>query len=349
MYKWKKAIISQTDTMETAIKVLELESLRIVMVVDKNDRFVGTVTDGDIRRGLIKRLTMDTAIIDIMFKESIVASVKDDKASILAKMRELDILQIPIIDDDGKIIGLETLQHLLKDKRHDNPVFLMAGGFGKRLQPLTNNIPKPLLTIGKKPILENILEQFIAAGFHCFYISTHFKSEMVQEHFGDGSDWGVTIEYVHEDIPLGTAGGLGLLPDNLPDLPILMMNGDLLTKIDFEKLLHFHMQSNGIATMCVRKYDFQVPYGVIQSEDQKVVGIVEKPMHSFFVNAGIYVLESDLVKNISGKSHIDMTNLLEDQIHKGMSINMFPIYEYWLDIGQKDQLEQARIDYKSFQ
>ncbi len=349
MYKWKKAIISQTDTMETAIKVLELESLRIVMVVDKNDRFVGTVTDGDIRRGLIKRLTMDTAIIDIMFKESIVASVKDDKASILAKMRELDILQIPIIDDDGKIVGLETLQHLLKDKRHDNPVFLMAGGFGKRLQPLTNNIPKPLLTIGKKPILENILEQFIAAGFHCFYISTHFKSEMVQEHFGDGSDWGVTIEYVHEDIPLGTAGGLGLLPDNLPDLPILMMNGDLLTKIDFEKLLHFHMQSNGIATMCVRKYDFQVPYGVIQSEDQKVVGIVEKPMHSFFVNAGIYVLESDLVKNISGKSHIDMTNLLEDQIHKGMSINMFPIYEYWLDIGQKDQLEQARIDYKSFQ
>jgi dTDP-glucose pyrophosphorylase len=349
MYKWKKAIISQTDTMETAIKVLELESLRIVMVVDKNDRFVGTVTDGDIRRGLIKRLTMDTAIIDIMFKESIVASVKDDKASILAKMRELDILQIPIIDDDGKIIGLETLQHLLKDKRHDNPIFLMAGGFGKRLQPLTNNIPKPLLTIGKKPILENILEQFIAAGFHCFYISTHFKSEMVQEHFGDGSDWGVTIEYVHEDIPLGTAGGLGLLPDNLPDLPILMMNGDLLTKIDFEKLLHFHMQSNGIATMCVRKYDFQVPYGVIQSEDQKVVGIVEKPMHSFFVNAGIYVLESDLVKNISGKSHIDMTNLLEDQIHKGMSINMFPIYEYWLDIGQKDQLEQARIDYKSFQ
>jgi dTDP-glucose pyrophosphorylase len=330
--------------METAIKVLELESLRIVMVVDKNDRFVGTVTDGDIRRGLIKRLTMDTAIIDIMFKESIVASVKDDKASILAKMRELDILQIPIIDDDGKIVGLETLQHLLKDKRHDNPVFLMAGGFGKRLQPLTNNIPKPLLTIGKKPILENILEQFIAAGFHCFYISTHFKSEMVQEHFGDGSDWGVTIEYVHEDIPLGTAGGLGLLPDNLPDLPILMMNGDLLTKIDFEKLLHFHMQSNGSATVCVREYDFQVPYGVIKAKDDLIVSIEEKPIHKFFINAGVYVLDPKILFNVDGVSYVDMPKLLEDEIENAGQVSMFPVYEYWLDIGQIEQFEQAQQD-----
>ncbi len=264
MHNWKKTIIRKTDTVNMAIKVLESESLRIVMVVDENDRFVGTVTDGDIRRGLIRHLPMDTAISEIMFKESIVASVKDDKDSILSKMKELDVLQIPIIDNNRRIVGLETLQHLIEKKKYDNPVFLMAGGFGKRLQPLTNNFPKPLLTIGRKPILENILEQFIAAGFHSFYISTHFKSEMVKEYFGDGSNWNVTIKYVHEETPLGTAGSLGLLPDDLPDLPILIMNGDLLTKIDFAELLHFHLQSNGSATVCVREYNFQVPYGVIK-------------------------------------------------------------------------------------
>ncbi len=344
MHNWKKTILRQTDTVQTAIKVLELESLRIVMVVDENDRFVGTVTDGDIRRGLIRHLSMDAAIAEIMFKESIVASVKNDKESILSKMKELDILQIPIIDSDGKIVGLETLQHLLEKKKCDNPVFLMAGGFGKRLQPLTNNTPKPLLTIGRKPILENILEQFIAAGFHCFYISTHFKSEMVKEHFGNGSDWNVTIEYVHEETPLGTAGGLGLLPDNLPDLPILMMNGDLLTKIDFAELLNFHLQSDCIATVCVREYDFQVPYGVIKAKDHRIISIEEKPVHRFFINAGVYVLDPKILRRIDGVGYLDMPKLLEDEIENAGQINMFPVHEYWLDIGQMDQFKQAQQD-----
>ena len=277
-----------------------------------------------------------------------IKSVKDDKDSILSKMKELDILQIPIIDDDGEIVGLETLQHLIEKKKYDNPVFLMAGGFGKRLEPLTNNIPKPLLTIGRKPILENILEQFIAAGFHCFYISTHFKSEMVQEYFGNGSDWNVTIEYVHEEIPLGTAGSLGLLPDNLPDLPILMMNGDLLTKIDFSKLLNFHLQSDGSATVCVREYDFQVPYGVIKAKDDRIISIEEKPVHRFFINAGVYVLDPKILHNIDGVSYLDMPKLLEDEIENSGQVNMFPVYEYWLDIGQKDQFKQAQQDLAEF-
>jgi len=348
MHNWKKTILSKADTIQTAIKILESESLRIVLVVDENNRFVGTVTDGDIRRGLIRHLPMDTTIAEIMFKESIVASVKDDKDSILSKMKELDILQIPIIDDNGEIVGLETLQHLIEKKKYDNPVFLMAGGFGKRLQPLTNNIPKPLLTIGRKPILENILEQFIAAGFHCFYISTHFKSEMVQEYFGNGSDWNVTIEYVHEEIPLGTAGSLGLLPDNLPDLPILMMNGDLLTKIDFTELLNFHLQNEGIATVCVREYDFQVPYGVIKAKDNCIISIEEKPVQKFFINAGVYVLDPKILHSIDGTSYLDMPKLLENEIENSRKVNMFPIYEYWLDIGQIDQFKQAQQDLAEF-
>ena len=236
MHDWKKIIIKKTDTMQIAIELLDKESLRIVMVVDENERLIGTVTDGDIRRGLIRRLPMDIAITEVMFNDPTVASIKDDKKSVLFKMKELDLLQIPIVDSDRKIVGLETLKSLLEKNRYDNPVFLMAGGFGKRLRPLTDHIPKPLLKVGARPILENILNQFITAGFHNFYISTHYKAEMVREYFGDGSNWGVKIEYIHEEKPLGTAGGLGLLPNNLPKLPILMMNCDILTKINFSEL-----------------------------------------------------------------------------------------------------------------
>ena len=348
MHNWKKTILGKSETMQAAIKILELQSLRIVMIVDENNRLIGTVTDGDIRRSLMKHLSMDVIITEIMFKKPIVASENDDKESILSKMKELDILQIPIVDGDGKIVGLETLQHLIERKRLDNPVFLMAGGFGKRLQPLTDNTPKPLLKIGTKPILENILEQFIDVGFHSFYISTHFKSEMVREHFGDGSNWNITIEYVHEEVPLGTAGSLGLLPENLPDLPILMMNGDLLTKIDFTELLNFHLQNEGIATVCVREYDFQVPYGVIKAKDNCIISIEEKPVQKFFINAGVYVLDPKILHSIDGTSYLDMPKLLENEIENSRKVNMFPIYEYWLDIGQIDQFKQAQQDLAEF-
>jgi dTDP-glucose pyrophosphorylase len=344
LHDWRKAILTQTHTMQTAIEVLNDEALRIVMVVDDNDRLVGTVTDGDIRRGLIRHLSMDTVITEFMFRESTVASVEDSQELILSKMKKLDLLQIPILDNDRKIVGLETLQHLLEITRHDNPVFLMAGGFGKRLQPLTDNIPKPLLKVGAKPILENILDQFIAAGFHNFYISTHYKAEMVREYFGDGSDWDVSIEYIHEDEPLGTAGGLGLLPDDLPELPILMMNGDLLTKIDFEELLNFHIEEGGDATMCVREYDFQVPYGVIKANKHCIVSIEEKPIQKFFVNAGVYVLSHSILDAVDGVSYLDMPQLLGKKIEQNGQINMFPIHEYWLDIGQMEQFDKAQQD-----
>ena len=220
----------------------------------------------------------------------------------------------------------------------------MAGGFGMRLQPLTNDIPKPLLKIGNKPILETILHQFIDAGFHNFYISTHYKADMVRKHFSDGKKWNVSIQYVHEDKPLGTAGALGLLTVDFPELPIIMMNGDLLTNVDFGSLLKFHNEQDAIATMCVREYDIQVPYGVVKLSQQKVVSITEKPIQKFFINAGIYVLNSSLLLSVDGESHIDMPNLLEKQIEANEKVNIFPLHEYWLDIGQIEQLEQAKLD-----
>jgi len=347
MHDWRKIILKQTDTMQKAIEVLNIESLQIALVVNDAGQLVGTITDGDIRRGLVKHYGLDNPVSDFMFTTPTLASTDETKEEILDKMNRLGIMQIPIVDEDKHIIGLETLQHLLEKKRFDNPVFLMAGGFGSRLQPLTEHSPKPLLTVGNKPILETILDQFIEAGFHNFFISTHYKAEMVREHFGNGSDWGVTINYIHEDKPLGTAGALGLLPDDLPGMPILMMNGDLLTKVDFSELLKFHLESGGEATVCVREYDIQVPYGVITENNHKLASIVEKPVHKFFVNAGIYALSPEIINKVDGSSYLDMPHMLQEHIDGDGQVHIFPVHEYWLDIGQMEQFDQAQIDYQN--
>jgi len=341
MHDWKKVILRPDDTLEKAIQLLNSELLKIVLVADDQGRLLGTVVDGDVRRALSQHYEIDTHLADIMFKEPTTASVEDDRELILAMMKNKYILAVPILDADKKIIGLETLQYLLEVSKFDNPVFLMAGGFGKRLRPLTNDTPKPLLKVGTKPILETILEQFVEVGFHNFFISTHYKAEMLRNYFGDGSQWGVNIRYVHEEEPLGTAGALGLLPDSLPELPVFIMNGDLLTKVNFERLLNFHNEQGGIATMCAREYNFQVPYGVIQAEEHKIMSIVEKPIHNFFVNAGIYILSPSLVRSVESNRYLDMPNLLEKEIEQGAQVNMYPIHEYWLDVGQREEYERA--------
>ena len=337
--------ISPETSLSDSIKVLHEGGYRIALVIDNNGKLQGTLTDGDVRRALMSHYSMDDPVDRVMNIKPITININDDSSDAFMLMKSKSLLHIPVIDDNKVLIGLETIQDLIAKKKFDNPVFLMAGGFGKRLKPLTNNIPKPLLDIGGKPILETILIQFIESGFYNFYISTHYKAEMIRNHFGDGSKWGVNITYIHEIKPLGTAGSLGLLPQNLPDLPILMMNGDILTRVDFSSLLDFHNKHNGIATMCVREYDFQVPYGVVESEKSLIKNIVEKPVHNFFVNAGIYVLNTEILENIYGTTYLDMPNLLSQNIANGKKIHMFPIYEYWLDIGQKEQYLLANKDF----
>jgi len=344
MYEWKATLLSPSDTLKQAIEVLDCEMLRIVMVVDDQQKLLGTITDGDIRRALIQHMGMATSLDSIMFEQPSTAMIDEDKESILQTMKAKDLLQIPLIDNLGRVVGLETLHQLLQSNKFENPVFLMAGGFGTRLHPLTHDKPKALLKVGNKPIMETILNQFIDLGFHNFFISTHYKAEMVRAHFGDGEQWGGNIKYVYEEEPLGTAGAIGLLPKDIPDLPIVMMNGDLLTKVNFQNLLKFHNEQGGIATMCVREYDFQVPYGVIESEGQRIKGIVEKPVHSFFINAGIYVLSPSLIKKVDGSNYLDMPQLIEEQINLGEQVNMFPIHEYWLDIGRREDYESAQAD-----
>lgn len=341
MYNWTNILLKADSTISEAIKVLEEEALRIALVVDEENRLIGTVTDGDIRRALIQQERLDTHVSKIMYKKPTTAMAKDSREAVLAVMRKKDLLQIPIIDEKGYLVGLETLQQLLEPKKLDNPVFLMAGGFGSRLRPLTNDTPKPLLKVGEKPILEKIIIQFSEYGFYNIFISTHYKAEQVRRYFGNGSRWGVNIEYIHEENPLGTAGSLGLLPKEKINQSIIMMNGDILTKVNLHQLLEYHLEQNCCATMCLREYDLQVPYGVVEQDKNFVTGIIEKPVHRLFVNAGIYVLSPKIISRVEKNVYLDMPVFLEKQILNGEKISAFPIHEYWLDIGRMEEFERA--------
>lgn len=345
MKNWSEILLKPEDSIQTSIEVIHAGGNRIALVVDDNGKLLGVVTDGDIRRALIKHTEMRSAVEKIMNSSPITALMSKSTEEIMLMMKNEGLLHIPLVDKQGTLVGLETLQHLIENKKYDNYVFILAGGFGTRLHPLTKDIPKPLLDVGSRPILATIIGQFIDAGFHKFYISTHFKAEMIRDYFGDGSTLGVDIEYVHEEVPLGTAGSLALLPNNVSKLPIIVMNGDLLTKVNFEHLLAFHNEQDSMATMCIREYDFQVPYGVVNIKKDQVESIVEKPVHKFFVNAGIYVLEQKLINTIDVDVYLDMPNFLENKIEKGEKINVFPIHEYWLDIGKMDEYKRAKREF----
>lgn len=339
---WKNLLVDPKDTLGQAVDVLNL-GYKLALVVDKDGRLVGTVTDGDVRRGLIEFKNLNISIESIMNNNPLTAVKGDTLESLSSVMTEKGVSAVPVLSNKG---GVEDLlvagapAPLL-----DNPVFLMAGGFGTRLRPLTEDCPKPLLKVGEKPILETILESFIKAGFHNFYISTHYLPEMIRDYFGDGGEWGVKIQYVHESTPLGTGGAIGLLPDSLPDLPMIVMNGDILTKVNFLDLLSQHNEKKAIATMCVRDYEYQVPYGVVTCDGDELTGMIEKPSYSFFVNAGIYVLDRKLVNRVKEGERIDMPTLLSNAMSEVEKVSVFPLHEYWLDIGKKQDFEKANIDF----
>jgi len=344
MTDWKQVAVGGNTTLETAIATLDKGAQRIVLVVDDEDRLLGTLTDGDVRRALLRHQALTTPVCEVMCTNPQVADFEWSRTKMLTVMESKRLLHLPVVDSAGRLVGLETLHDLLDRQRIDNPVFLMAGGFGKRLFPLTQNCPKPMLKVGDKPILELILQRLADAGFHRFYISTHYLPEVIHQHFGDGSKWNVSIQYIHEEEPLGTGGALGLLPKHDISLPLLLMNGDLLTSIHYRSLLDFHQQHRGVATVCVKEYEHQVPYGVIEYEDRRITQIIEKPMQRFFINGGIYVLSPELVQSVLRGRHIDMPTLLTEEINLGRTVNMFPVHEYWLDIGQANDYQRAQTE-----
>lgn len=342
MKKWQSVLVAAETPIVEAIKVLDKGALRIALIVDDEQKLIGTLTDGDIRRALISHVSMEQPVARIMCSTPRVAKSGWSRKRTLSLMESADLLQLPIVDNQDRVVGLETLHSLLEKRVVDNPVFLMAGGFGTRLKPLTNACPKPMLKIGEKPILELILESFIEAGFHRFFISTHYLPQMIRDYFGDGSHWGISIQYIHEEQPLGTGGALGLLPLDEIDQPMIMMNGDLLTTPNYLGLLDFHKEQGCTATMCVREFEYKIPYGVIQSDGTHVQSMVEKPSHKCFINAGMYVVSPELVKTVKAGARIDMPSVLESAIAQGHKVAMFPLHEYWLDVGQMNDFREAQ-------
>lgn len=333
----------ERSIIEALEKLVESQQ-QIILVVDEERKLLGTVVDGDVRRGILKKIPMESPIAEIMKQTPSTITTKTSRTEALAIMEKRGIRHIPVLDGVGRVIGLESLSELLRRPRRDNWIVLMAGGEGNRLKPLTDDTPKPLLKVGGRPLLETIVGSFISQGFRKFFIAVNYKAEMVEDHFGDGSQLGVTIEYLREDKPLGTAGALSLLPER-PSAPIVVMNGDVMTLVNIEQLLSFHEEHGATATMCVREYDFEVPYGVAELDGEILTGVSEKPVQSFFVNAGIYLLNPEALDNIPASERYDMTALYQDLISRGDPTIAFPLREYWLDVGRIADLEQAHRDF----
>ncbi|PKM77884.1 MAG: alcohol dehydrogenase [Firmicutes bacterium HGW-Firmicutes-15] len=341
---WKQVCIRPDTPIVKAIEIIDQAALQIALVINEKGQLLGTVTDGDIRRAILRHLSLDEPVNKIMNMNPHFVYREQSREKAVMLMKNSKLRQIPVVDEVGRLVGMEIADELLSPPSRDNWVILMAGGLGKRLNPLTESCPKPLLKVGDKPVLETILESFIDQGFKHFYISVNYRAAMIVEHFGDGSRWGVEIKYLHEKTGLGTAGALCLLPTR-PEKPLLLMNGDILTKINSGQLLDFHKKNSTEATICVKEQQSQIPYGVVTIDKNRLKKIEEKPIRRFFINAGIYVFNPGVLDYVPVDSYFDIPDLLENILNNGKEIAVFPIREYWIDIGRFDDYERANHEF----
>lgn len=316
-----------------------------IVIVEREGRIVGTLTDGDVRRALLGGAGLDAPVDQVMSRNPITAPASISDEAALALMRRHSIHQLPIVDADGHVVTVKLIDDLVQPTHSEHWVVLMAGGLGARLKPLTDDLPKPLIRVGGKPILETVLIGFIKAGFDKFFIAVNYKAEMIREYFGDGSAWGVEIEYLHEKERLGTAGALSLMPRR-PTRPFFVMNGDLLTTVNFEQMLKYHNQHKAASTVCVREHSVHVPFGVVEFDEHRLLAIREKPTHKCFVNAGVYLLDPSIIDFIRPDEPIDMPTLIERSMGEGKTSVVFPLREYWIDVGRLDDLQRASDEFQ---
>ena len=341
--------IAFTTSIRQALACIDRNAKGIVLVTDPERRLLGTITDGDVRRAILAGQSLDASVgellaykVGLLYPQPVTAKAGTERTVLLQLMQERDVRQVPLLDADGLVVGLITLDELLPEKVLPLQAVIMAGGSGTRLRPLTEDLPKPMLPVGDRPLLELIIEQLREAGIRQVNITTHYKAEKITEHFGDGRAFGVELNYVSEDRPLGTAGALGLMERSQG--PLLMINGDILTRVDFRAMLAYHQEHSADLTVAVRQYDLQVPYGVIECNGPVVRRLSEKPLLSFFVNAGIYLLQPSVYPFIPNGDRFDMTDLIQRLLEADRQVVSFPILEYWIDIGQLADYEQAQKD-----
>ena len=318
----------------------------IVLIVDSNNRLQGVITDGDIRRAFLARIDLDTPVRAFLeqkpARKPITAPVGAQHAELVQLLRASRVSYIPLINPSGQVEKLVGLEDLLQEDEQALQAVVMAGGRGTRLHPLTTEMPKPMLPVGDRPLMERIIRRLSDAGVRDVSITTHYRAEKIVEHFGNGQQFGVSLSYVPEEELLGTAGGLALMP--MPTATLLVINGDILTEMDFRAMLAFHREHAAMLTLAVRQFEVQIPYGVIESDGVHVRQVVEKPVRKFFVNAGIYLLEPAAHQLIPKGEHFDMTDLIKVCLDRGLPIVSFPIWEYWRDIGQHGDYLQAQAD-----
>jgi dTDP-glucose pyrophosphorylase len=347
MSDWKSILVNPATSILKTIEVIDKSGLRAAIVVDEQNHLLGMVTDGDIRRSILKKIALDEPIHKIMNTQPTVAHQDESREAMLNKLQSLSMFHIPVINDERVVIGFETLDNLMKVPRRDNLVVVMAGGMGKRLHPITVDCPKPMVKVGNKPVLEILIENYIKHGFYNFCLAVNYKSEMIRDYFGAGERWGVNIEYVQENQRLGTAGALSIL-NSIPEQPFFVINADVITHVDFQSLLQFHLESAVEATMCIREQEHTILYGVVERREEShlLKNIIEKPVSQFFVNAGIYVLDPKVLALLAKDTYCDMPNLLMTCLDHTFRVATFPIKEYWLDIGHHQDLQRAQDDFE---
>jgi len=344
MKSYKDILLKPTSTIKEALFIIDSGAKRIALIVDEKEKLLGTLTDGDIRRGLLNNLSLSDSIESVIFRTPTMCKITDSKEKILEIALAKKIYQIPIVDDEGILVGIEEVDTLLTSESKTNKVVLMVGGLGTRLRPLTDHTPKPMLKVGDKPILETIILNFKKHGFTNIILSVSYKAEVIESYFGNGSSFGVNIEYIHEEKRMGTAGALSLMREKFNEA-FFVMNGDLLTNLNFETMMEYHLNNNSLATMGVREYDFQVPYGVVNVQGKDILSIEEKPTHHFFVSGGVYILDNQVLDLIPNNEYYDMPTLFENIIAKKMKSISFPIREYWMDIGRLEEFKKANDEY----
>jgi len=340
MITGKNFYLHSSSSILEVINNINDSQYQICFIVDNNNHLIGSITDGDIRRGLINGFTTESKAEEVMQKSPI--SIGDNKGEIEARklMESNEIKQLPVVNIDNCLVGLFLWDDVTKIPQRENTILIMAGGFGKRMMPLTENLPKPMLSVGGKPILERIIINARDQGFRQFSISLFYLGEMIEEYFGDGSKLDVSIEYIKETEPLGTAGSLSLLKPK-SKAPFIVTNGDLLTEVNYANLLDFHSSNRSDATMAIKKYELQNPYGVVNTNGFEISSFEEKPIQISYVNAGIYVINPETLKFINKKKFCDMPNFFMKLKNQNLLINAYPIHETWSDLGSPDDISDA--------
>lgn len=338
---WRNATLPITATIQDAVRTLDQAALQIVMIVSDDGLLLGTVTDGDIRRGLLRGLDLSSPLDQIVFRTPIVVPPQMAREMVLQLMQANKIHQLPVVDESRRLLGLHVWDELMLPQSRENLMVILAGGKGSRLRPYTENCPKPMLPVGDKPMLEHIIERAKAEGFQRFVLAIHFLGEVIEQYFGDGSRWNIEIRYLKETSPLGTAGALSLLNPH-PKEPIVVSNGDVLSDIHYGELIDFHTRHGAAATMAVRQHEWQHPFGVVRTNGVDIVGFEEKPVARSHINAGVYSLDPTALVALAPNEYCNMPDLFMRLKDKGARTIVYPMHEPWLDVGRADDLKLAQ-------